>query len=78
MPLSLLANPSKRAHPGQASNKLTELYRFYRLCLLRFDSKTHEYTVKAGETLEMEARVHGHPIPFIEWYFGEEKQSVTS
>ncbi|NP_001346724.1 Ig-like domain-containing protein [Caenorhabditis elegans] len=43
----------------------------------RFETSTDEYHVKENGTIKMAATISGHPTPFLEWYFGEEKLQVS-
>ncbi|PIC27588.1 hypothetical protein B9Z55_019795 [Caenorhabditis nigoni] len=43
----------------------------------RFETSTDEYHVKENGTIKMSATISGHPTPFLEWYFGDQKLQLS-
>ncbi|CAD6186690.1 unnamed protein product [Caenorhabditis auriculariae] len=42
-----------------------------------FLTSMDEFSVYENESIKMTTTVAGHPIPFVEWYFGEERMSIS-
>ncbi|VDL78997.1 unnamed protein product [Nippostrongylus brasiliensis] len=43
----------------------------------RFETSIERYVVRENDTVTISTKVSGDPLPFIEWYFKEEKLSLT-